>query len=213
MSTLESPPTVDAERLAGLFHHRWAVPVLAVLSSGAAGGRFAAMVRQLGVSRPSLKRTLVALEQGGLARPNPGYGHPMRPEYLLTDRGRGLGPWCERLLAEAHRLDVLDTALRKWSAAVIAAIRSGAARFSEIRAALPSITPRTLTLALGDTIEAGLVERVVFDDRPPSVVYRLARRAVALADLLATLPAAAPRAPAQRSRIRRGRRARRHPRR
>ena len=29
---------------------------------------------------------------------NPGHGHPMRPEYLLTSSGEELAPWCRRLL-------------------------------------------------------------------------------------------------------------------
>ena len=77
-----TPPRTAPHDLAGLVrlcHHRWLVPVLGEI--GAAGGaRFAVLVARLGISPPSLRRTLAAAEAAGLVMPNPGYGHPLRPE-------------------------------------------------------------------------------------------------------------------------------------
>ncbi len=189
MSTLSPPEAIPQARLLpALFHHRWAVPAMARLSSGAAAGRFAALARQLGVGRASLRRTLDALDERGLARRNPGYGHPLRPEYLLTDRGRALGTWCETFVAQADRSGVLGTMLRKWSTSALLAVHLGCERFSEIQGALPGVTARALTLALKDLTEAGLVERIVYDDYPPRVLYRLTRRAKSLAGALEELP-------------------------
>ena len=41
--------------------------------------------RRLDVTRDSLRRALDALIALGYVRRNEGYGHPLRPEYLITD--------------------------------------------------------------------------------------------------------------------------------
>lgn len=151
-----------------LFHNRWAPPVLAELRRQR-GSRFVTLSRMVGVGRESLRRTLAALIDQGLVRRNPGYGHPLRPEYVLTKRGEAVARRCQRLLAE---LDAeADVALRKWSMPVLAALRQPS-RFSELRAQLPGVSTRALAIALKDLERAGLVERRVDETaRPPSVVY------------------------------------------
>lgn len=154
--------------LIALFHHRWAVPVLAELERQR-GSRFAALVGILGLGRESLRRTLDALIALGLVERNPGYGHPLRPEYVLTPHGAEVAARCRRLLDALG--DEREVALRKWSLPVLVAL-GRAGRFSELRAELPGITPRALALALKDLQAAGLVERVVEDTSyPPTVRY------------------------------------------
>ncbi len=151
--------------LIALFHHRWSAPVLAELLRQK-GSRFAALSGTLGVGRESLRRTLDSLLELGLVARNPGYGHPLRPEYVLTRHGHGVAERCSRLLAAADD----DVVLRKWSLPVLAAL-ARPARFSELRTALPGVTPRALALALKDLQSAGLVERRVEDAYPPTAVY------------------------------------------
>ena len=154
--------------LIALFHHRWAAPVLAELERQK-GSRFAALVGILGLGRESLRRTLDGLIALGLVERNPGYGHPLRPEYKLTAAGAPVARRCRRLLDDVG--EERELVLRKWSLPVLVALRS-AARFSELREELPGITPRALALALKDLQAAGLVERVVDEDaHPPTVRY------------------------------------------
>ena len=151
-----------------LFHHRWAAPILAELRRQK-GSRFAALAGVLGVSRESLRRTLAALIELGLVARNPGYGHPLRPEYVLTARGEQVAQRCSRLLTALGA--AREVALRKWSLPVLLALRR-AGRFSELRNELPGITPRALAMALKDLQAAGFVERRVDEDAyPPTVVY------------------------------------------
>jgi DNA-binding HxlR family transcriptional regulator len=159
---------VSIQDLIALFHHRWAAPILAELRRQK-GARFAALAGILGVGRESLRRTLDALIDLGLVARNPGYGHPLRPEYVLTRRGTHVAARCARLLGALG--DKREVALRKWSLPVLIALRH-ADRFSELRDELPGITPRALALALKDLQAAGLVERRVDEDAyPPTVVY------------------------------------------
>ncbi len=189
MSSRAPPaPLERALRLAELCHHRWALPVLAVLHSGAGGGRVAPLLRGLGVARPSLRRALDGLVERGLVRRNPGYGHPLRPELLLLSPGRALGPPAAALLSAAERAEARDAVLRKWSLAVLVALAAGRERFSALQSALGAITPRALTQALRELEEARLVARDVFADAPPSVRYRLTPAGRRLARLAAALP-------------------------
>ena len=172
---------MSIEKLIALCHHRWSAPVLAELGR-TRGARFVVLVNRLGVGRASLRRTLAALVELGLVRRNPGYGHPLRPEYLLTAEGEEAASRCARLLAEGDgKSDVL---LRKWSLPVLVALL-GSARFSELREALPGITARALALALKDLERAGLVTRRVEETYPPSTLYAATAEAVRLQRILA----------------------------
>lgn len=171
------------EKLAVLFHHRWAVPVLAELHRGP-GAKYVTLVNRLGVSRDTLSATLDALIRQGWAARNPGYGHPMRPEYVLTAAGARLAPACARLTAILRRLGLLEVALRKWSLPVVLALRRCGGRFNEVKALLPGITARALTLSLKALQDAGLVERVVEEEYPPRPRYGLTPRGRRLVPVL-----------------------------
>jgi DNA-binding HxlR family transcriptional regulator len=174
--------------IASLFHHRWAAPVLAELHRSR-GSRFVTLSNRLGLGRESLRRTLAALIEAGLVMKNPGYGHPLRPEYVLTERGRSVAPACARLVSALDRLGANDVGLKKWSMPAVLALADGECRYSELRKRLPEVTPRALTLALKDLGAAQLVERRVTGGYPPGTVYRLRGRARPLARILAGLGA------------------------
>lgn len=171
-----------------LFHHRWAVPVLAVL--GRTPGRTPNLVHALGAGRESVARALRELVELGLVARNPGYGHPLRPEYLVLPAGATLVPAAAALVEELDRLGVIETGLKKWSMPVVHALADDPRRFSQLRVLLPDATARALTLALKDLVAAGLVRRTVTDDFPPSTVYRLTGAAAPLLDPLTRLAGA-----------------------
>jgi DNA-binding HxlR family transcriptional regulator len=173
-----------------LFHHRWAVAVLAELDR-TSGSRFVTLANRIGLSRESLRRTLAALIEGGLAARNPGYGHPLRPEYVLTGRGSRVAPVCGDLIAGLRELGVEDTALKKWSLPVVLTLGGpGRRRFSALHEALREITARALALALKDLTAAGLVARTVTDGYPPASVYNLTPAGARLLPVLRRLEAA-----------------------
>jgi DNA-binding HxlR family transcriptional regulator len=90
----------------------------------------------------------------------------VRPEYVLTDQGKRIAQRCAKLLATSED----ELLLRKWSLPVLAALGQPA-RFSELRAAIPGVTPRALALALKDLQAANLVERRIEDAYPPRTLY------------------------------------------
>src|ERR1700742_3786009 len=99
---------MSTESLIALFHHRWAPPALALLADRG-GARFVELQRKLDVGRESLRRALDALIELGYVRRNPGYGHPLRPEYVITAAGRKAGRVAARVLAAGDD----ETLLRK----------------------------------------------------------------------------------------------------
>lgn len=135
------------------------------------GSRFVPLANQLGLSRDALRQTLDALVSAKLVMRNPGYGHPTRPEYILTKRGQRIAPVCATLLKQLRRQGVEDVVLRKWSMPILAALAKES-RYGELRRSVGA-TPRALTLALKELVARGLVERRVYDDFPPSTSYRL----------------------------------------
>lgn len=187
------PPAVsdaDLADLAALLHHRWAIAILAALHEQR-GAKFITLINRLTVSRDSLRRTLDALIEAGFVQRNPGYGHPMRPEYILTPRGGLLGEPCLRVAAELRDRAIEPIALRKWSLPVLLCIAAGHERFGEIDEALPAATPRAITEALKSLSAARLIERTIEPGYPPRPRYRNAPGVIPLLRPLADLAKAA----------------------
>jgi len=175
-ATARPEVAMQAGLLANLFHRRWSTAVLSELHRGDAqpsGAKFITLANRLRVSRETLRDTLIHLIWLQLVRRNSGYGHPMRPEYLLTAAGTAIAPACEQLLKRLSNLQDESGLKNKWSLPTLFAIGHGASRFGEIKSLLPSITARALTLSLKDLAEPGAITRLVIDEYPPTTAYRL----------------------------------------
>jgi DNA-binding HxlR family transcriptional regulator len=167
-----APAPPDPAALARITHHRWALPVLAELHAQR-GSKFITLVNRLGAHRLAVSDALHSLTTLGLVIPNPGYGHPLRPEYILTARGQHLAPSCTELLDRLHRARLADVGLRKWTLPTLLAIDQGAARFSDIRNALAPATDRALARTLSDSSTARLVARAADQHDRRAVMYTL----------------------------------------
>jgi DNA-binding HxlR family transcriptional regulator len=81
---------------------------------------------------------------------------------------------CRRCVPVPEEVRVTAELLgRRWLLAILYASHTGAVRFNEFRQVVGPIPPRTLAQRLGELEEAGVLERIVHDTRPPSVEYRL----------------------------------------
>ncbi|HEY0416119.1 MAG TPA: helix-turn-helix domain-containing protein [Gaiellaceae bacterium] len=76
---------------------------------------------------------------------------------------------------------------RRFSISVIWASYEGATRFNEFVQALRPVAPATLTARLNELEEAGLLQRVVVEGRPPRSEYRLTTRGERIASVVALL--------------------------
>jgi DNA-binding HxlR family transcriptional regulator len=166
-----------ANPLARLCARTWSLRVLDLLNRRS-GARFVELAYGTGASRPRLTAALEALVEAGLVMRNPGYGHPLRPEYILTERGRNAAEPAAECLAVASRWkDHAGIIHRKWPLPILGSIGENACRFSALRHTLPGATARALSLTLAGLSGAGLVRRDVVDSSPPLVLYRVAKPA------------------------------------
>jgi DNA-binding HxlR family transcriptional regulator len=96
-------------------------------------------------------------------------------------RCRKCAPLPEEVRRAANLLE------RRWTVSILYASHEGAVRFNEFLQALGSIPPATLTQRLNDLEQAGVLQRVVIDSRPPRTEYRLSERGLALRSLMNAL--------------------------
>ncbi|PZQ90416.1 MAG: transcriptional regulator [Leifsonia xyli] len=106
---------------------------------------------------------------------------PERPSApaALTDYE---GACLDRGADERAIRDVLTRVGDKWSLLVVATLRGGRLRFTELRTHIPGISQRMLTLTLRQLERDGLLVRTVHAEVPPRVEYELTPMGASLVD-------------------------------
>ena len=158
--------------LAQLGSHRWLVPLLADLAAHK-GARFVELVHRLGLSRDSLARTLDAAATVGWVQRNPGHGHPLRPEYILTEQGQAAAARAATIAGAQGAIGLPPGAATRWGLPLVAGIGAGHDRFNALSRLLAPATPRALSQGLTALGKHGLVTREILDARPPASRYDL----------------------------------------
>jgi DNA-binding HxlR family transcriptional regulator len=175
---------MPADTLRLLEANRWVIPVMGLLSRQR-GARFAVIARAFGLPHNSLSRCLAHLVACGWVIPNPGHGHPLRPQYLLSEAGRPVGALCERIAEARERLEIAVAGLPRWSLPAVAGLAGEWTRFGELQARLRPVTPRALSTSLKAMIGSDLVRRRLEDAYPPVPLYGLTGRGRELAGAVA----------------------------
>ncbi len=160
-----------------LFHYRWIIPVIGVLYHRD-GAKFITLLNELEISRSVLTSTLRKLIAQDFVMRNPGYGHPLRPEYILTDEGIRLGPFCDEMMTCIIEKKGDRLFQSKWAAQIINLCSQGEIRFSELKSALEPITSRALSEELKSLNSEGFIERKIFESYPPFTAYSLAKKSI-----------------------------------
>lgn len=158
-----------------IFHYRWDIPLLAELFS-ANGARFISLANRYGISRGVLKASLSRLIASGLVMENPGYGHPLRPEYILTEAGKAIGPFCVAFLQEGQKRKVTDVFRNKWSCPAIVATGDATIRFNALKKQLSPVTSRALSATLKLLQDHDCMTLTRLDISPPANSYALSRK-------------------------------------
>jgi len=85
----------------------------------------------------------------------------------------------------------LDVTMRyiggKWKTVVLWYLRKEKKRFGELKALIPDITDKMLTLQLRALVEDGIVSRTVFPEVPPRVEYALTEEGKTLIPVIEAL--------------------------
>jgi DNA-binding HxlR family transcriptional regulator len=172
--------TCSLEDLIALGRNRWLAPMLVDLASHR-GARFVELLHRLDLPRDSLVRTLEAAKVVGWVMPNPGHGHPMRPEYILTEEGMRLAGAAVAIQSAQKAAGIASEALTRWSLPLMRVIDHGEHRFNGVARALPQATPRAISLGLHGLSEIQLIRRSLVEGRPPATNYSLTETGILLA--------------------------------
>jgi DNA-binding HxlR family transcriptional regulator len=98
------------------------------------------------------------------------------------------GP-CSRWPAESIGTirQVMARAGDKWSTLVVATLRDGPMRYTDLQRAIPGISQRMLTLTLRQLQRDGLITRTAYAEVPPRVEYALTALGTTLLDIVLSL--------------------------
>ena len=160
---------MDITLLVNITSRAWALPILAKLHEGVPG-RQAALLTATGAGRTAFAQSMEHLVTLGLVERNPGHGHPLRPEFRLTEPGRAAASLASRIqiVSEGQGRDLLR---RAWTLPILTSLAKPRP-FNDIRRSLVPITDRALSQSLKAMEARDWVERSVDDiARPPRSIY------------------------------------------
>ncbi len=160
---------MDTKALVNLTSKAWAMPILSSLHRGVAG-RQATLLTATGASRTAFAQSMDHLIKIGLMERNPGHGHPLRPEFRLTERGKYAAAIANKIQLVSAEKD--NRLLRKsWTVPVLTSLQSPR-HFSDIKRDLQTITDRALSQSLKSMEANDWVRRQVDQTaRPPRSLY------------------------------------------
>ncbi|OED48204.1 transcriptional regulator [Rhodobacteraceae bacterium (ex Bugula neritina AB1)] len=171
------------EMLVNVTSKAWAMPILSCLHSGVAG-RQAPLLAATGAGRTAFAQSMDHLIEIGLIERNPGYGHPLRPEFRLTQLGVSAA-------AIAHKVYEVSTQedqpllRRSWTLPILTSLHTPS-HFSDIKRNLPTITDRALSQSLKSMEARRWVCRSVDGAaRPPRSTYSAVNTGGLISQLIA----------------------------
>ncbi|MEO0635138.1 MAG: winged helix-turn-helix transcriptional regulator [Pseudomonadota bacterium] len=158
--------------------------MLASMGEGVAG-RQAPLIHATGAGRTAFRQTLDHLIELGLVERNPGHGHPLRPEFRLTEEGQAAAQMALRVRAILQDDAGWDLARKAWTLPVLRATLEPA-RFTDIRRQLVPITDRALSQSLV-RLEASnwMLRDVDVQARPARALYEATGQGRTISELLA----------------------------
>ncbi len=178
---------MDIGTLVKLTSKAWSLKALALMHDGVPA-RQAPLIAASGASRTTFVNSLRHLEALGLLERNPGHGHPLRPEFRLTEAGLALAPIAHRIDATVRNDRGAVLLRRAWTVPLLAVARRPA-QFSAIKADLAPITDRALSTSLRQLHEQRWIERSVdVAQRPPRPLYRAANAGAEISSAVALEP-------------------------
>ena len=163
---------MDINLLVKLSSRAWSLKILALLHEGVPG-RQAPLLAAAGASRTTFAHSLTHLVELGILERTPGHGHPLRPEYRLTEAGEKIAPIAYRIETTAGKNTGAILIRKTWTVPILAVAKKPML-FSELKKDLGSITDRALSQSLRDLNAQNWVSRSVkVESFPPRPYYQV----------------------------------------
>ena len=160
---------MDISLLVNITSRAWALPILSNMHNGIAG-RQAALLTATGASRTAFAQSLGHLVKIGLLEPNPGHGHPLRPEFRLTPLGIKAAKIADKV-QNATGPEEQDLLRLSWTLPILTSLHSPS-HFNDIKRDLLTITDRALSQSLKSMEKRNWAFRSVSNNvRPPRSIY------------------------------------------
>lgn len=160
---------MDINSFVNITSRAWALPILSSLYVGIAG-RQAPLLAATGASRTAFAQSMDHLIENGLLERNPGFGHPLRPEFRLTTLGKEAAAIADKICRVASE-DDQSLLRRSWTLPVLTSLQTPS-HFSDIKRNLNTITDRALSQSLKSMESRNWVHRSVDGSvRPPRSIY------------------------------------------
>lgn len=169
---------MDIKLFVNITSKAWAMPILAKLDEGVAG-RQAPLLAATGAGRTAFGHSLEHLISIGLLERNPGHGHPLRPEFRLTELGKSAAALAGKIQCVSDDGDQ-DLLRRSWTLPVLTSLQKPQ-HFNHIKRSLVTITDRALSQSLKSMEARNWVSRNVDEmARPPRSIYSAANQGDAI---------------------------------
>ena len=160
---------MDISQIVNLTSRAWSLPILAALHSGTPG-RQAPLLHATGAGRTAFAQSMDHLIDLGVIERNPGHGHPLRPEFRLTDAGIKAAEVAHNIQSTTQR-EHFPLLRRAWTVPILSSLTQPR-QFKDIKTQLPSVTDRALSQSLklleGQT---WIDRRVDVAAHPPRPIY------------------------------------------
>jgi len=172
---------MDIELIVNITSKAWALPILAQLHAGIAA-RQAPLLAATGAGRTALRQSMDHLIALRLLERNPGYGHPLRPEFRMTPMGQTVAEVASDIL---DALDKEERRLlrRSWTLPVLITLRKPQ-QFVGIKRNLVIISDRALSQSLQQMEEREWIDRRVDETaRPPRPIYTAINRGAVICEI------------------------------
>lgn len=166
---------MDKSVLVKLCSRTWSLTALGLMADGIAG-RTSPLAAAAGCGRTAMQASITHLVEIDLLERNPGYGHPLRPEFRLTTQGEPIADWASTLNTIIRSTADRRLLRTKWTLPLISCLPERT-RYAELRRQLTPVTDRALSLSLGQLSERRWISRQVSTDlSPPAVSYLLEKK-------------------------------------
>jgi len=162
---------MDINMLVKVTSRAWSLNILALMHAGTPG-RQASLLSASGAGRTAFGQSLGHLVELGLVERNPGHGHPLRPEYRLTQTGAEVARIANGINRPARQPGERELMRRSWTIPVLV-VSQKPQYFTDIKNALVSITDRALSQSLKQLQAQHWIRREVDPKvRPPRPLYQ-----------------------------------------